>query len=276
METTITVKEEFPLLDIINDIKNEFESIENANILGFKPKEQNLWLKTMGNFIEGWIDVSDISIENLSRVLYRVKINWEDISYEAKSDWKYEFYNWAKKYTKKMAMKEKSKETIDNWISVYRDFSEQVTFQIPEKVYIPKRDKEGNVIDSNFESDNAWISVELDLSNINFSKKLLARGTIRRNQMTPEAWSLFADPNSSVNKLKQEIISIKNGKKPKDKDYYLFESEGIIFINKNGIVCAIARLEFEQKEELPELWTIGIEQLLSNVKIHVPLEYKNE
>ena len=252
------------------------DNLCNKSIDGLDYNGQAEWLSDMGSHLQGWEVVVDLSIMSQCKILYTVYKHWtnESLMKEVTSRWGYDFYKWAKAHTKQRSL-EPSQNTIENKITVYRDYIAEGKVEKPGIVFIPKRDDKGKIIDDS--NDEGWIELrdkEIDFGMCDYSKLLVARGTARKNDMTPEAWTSLFDPYETVEDLKHKLDGIRNGDSTHDKsdNFHLFERDGIIYASKNGETCPICVILFDEKEN--PLWYMGLDQLLSSVKVKIPLEYK--
>lgn len=245
--------------------------------------EQEQWLTQKGSELKQAENDEDNAILRQAKILYEVWSVWssdhnpqgESLSNEAKWAWNYDFYAWAKAFTKRRAGREPANNTIDNKITIYRDYIAQETIEAPEKVFIPKRDEFGKLVDPLLEDEKAWEEVEPDFSKCDYGKLLVARGTARTGQMTPDAWSALLDPYASVSTLKE---ALGQAKKQNDggsnDDFYLTEEEGIIFGCSQGKKIPVFQVLFEN-DDGNELFRRALCHVLKAAGIHVPLIYQS-
>lgn len=245
-------------------------------------KEQEQWLVQKGIELKTGEDEEDSAVLKQCRILYEVWSIWdaqnnpegECLENSAKWQWSYDFYKWAKSYTKRRAGRFPSNETIDNKITVWRDYIAKEEIEAPEIVYIPRRDEFGKLVDPTLEDENAWEAITPDFSKTDHGKLLVARGSARRREMTPEAWSALFDPYASVNTLK-EALGQSQKKQPDNNDFYLVEEEGIIYGCQNGTKKAVFQVLFEN-DEGDDLFHRTLCHVLKAIGCHVPLTYQSK
>jgi hypothetical protein len=244
-------------------------------------KEQENWLISKGKELEQKETEEDNIIVAQGKVLYEVWSVWDasnnddkkSLTNEAKWAWGYDFYAWAKAYTKRRAGREPAKETIDNKITIYRDYIALQLIEAPAVVYIPKRNEFGKLVDPLLEDENAWEEIEPDFANVDYGKMLVARGSARRREMTPDAWSALFDPYASVNTLKEALGHVQKRQHEEDNDFYLVEEEGIIYGCCNGTKKAVFQVLFEN-DEGDDLFHRTLCHVLKAIGVHVPLTYQ--
>ncbi len=241
------------------------------------PQEQQTWLLSMGKMLLGLNNMDDFTMMSESQVLYTVWKSWEDLSVEVKKKWEGDFYKWAASFTKKRANKEPARVTIDNKVTVYRDWEAEKAIEYPDTVYIPKRDEFGKAADPSLAGEDAWTAVPFDPSLIDFGKKLIARGTAKDGLMTAEAWTAMADPFATVEDLKTEIKAAKRRSGTEEEvskpdvvmrnglDFTFFEQNGLLYVGMAGTVIAFARLLSENKDS--PLARRAIEHMLSAIGV---------
>lgn len=220
--------------------------------------EQTQWLRNMGSMLMGVQRIDDFAQASEGKILYSVWKRWEDIDNQAKTSWEGDFYNWANAFTKKRPNREPAKITVDNKIAVYRDWEGEKVIPCPESVYIHNRNEVGIAVNEKLE--NAWVEVKFDLEGIDYSKKLVARGAARDGLMTPEAWSVMADPFSTVEELKSEIRCARENKDGIDGtvkqevisrnglEFRFFRQNDLLYVGMGGTVLAFARLLSENND----------------------------
>ncbi len=246
-------------------------------------KDQEQWLVQKGIELKQGEDDEDSAILKQAKVLYEVWIIWDaannpegkSLKNEAKWSWGYDFYKWAKSYTKRRANRFPSNETIDNKISVYRDYIADEVIEAPEVVFIPKRDEFGNLVDPTLEDENAWEAITPDFSKTDHGKLLVARGSARRREMTPDAWSALFDPYASVNTLKEALGQSSRKQHEENNDFYLIEEEGIIYGCCNGTRKAVFQVLFEN-DQGDDLFQRTLCHVLKAIGVHVPLTYQSK
>lgn len=247
------------------------------------PKEQEEWLVQKGQELKQHENEEDNAILRQGKVLYEVWSIWdaanndqkESLSNEAKWQWSYDFYVWAKSYTKRRANREPAKETIDNKMAIYRDYIALEVIEAPATVFIPRRDEFGKLIDPLLEDENAWEEIEPDFSKTDYGKLLTARGTARRQEMTPEAWSALFDPYASVSTLREALGQSSKKQHEENTDFYLIEEEGIIYGCCNGTRKAVFQVLFEN-DEGDDLFHRTLCHVLKAIGVHVPLVYQSK
>lgn len=244
-------------------------------------QDQLNWLVDAGKSLQRWNDAEDHSIMAQAEILYTVWSVWEaannpqglSLKDEAKSPWGYDFYKWAKAYSKRRALKEPADETITNKITVYRDFIAEQTIEYPEVVYLPKRDEYGRIINPELIEESDWEVVEFNPKDCDYGKLLVCRGAARRGEMSPEAWSALRDPHATVSELKLAI----KGDKEKDKgdsqdDFSIYEQDGIIYGCCNGHRVAVLQALLENSGD--EVFNRTICHILKAAGLSVPLHYR--
>lgn len=247
------------------------------------PKEQEKWLVKKGEELQQGEKEESSALLKQCRILYEVWSIWssdnnsdgEVLSSEAKWRWHYDFYKWAKSYTRRRTDKEPSEVTIDNKITVWRDYIAEVIIEVPSVVYIPRRDEYGQLVDPTLAGDDAWTAIEPDFTQVDHGKLLRARGTARRGEMTPDAWTAVFDPYTSAAKLTEELSKIanKSPNPPSEDDFYLKEEDGIIYGCQNGKTKAVFQVLFEN-DEGDELFQRTVSHVLKAIGCHVPLSYQ--
>ena len=241
------------------------------------PLDQQTWLLNMGNMLLGLGNMGDFTTMSESQVLYTVWKCWEDLSMDVKKKWGGDFYKWAGSFTKKRANKEPVRVTIDNKITVYRDWEAEKVIEYPDTVYVPKRDEFGKAADPSLAGEDAWVLIPFDPSQIDFGKKLIARGTAKDGLLTAEAWTAMADPFATVEDLKTEIRAAKQRSGIEEEtsksevlmrnrlDFTFFEQSGLLYVGMAGTVIAFARLLSENKDS--PLVRRAIEHMLSVIGV---------
>ncbi len=231
--------------------------------------EQNVLLRNIGKHLLGWQTVENMALMNQAKILYHIYKLWDDISTEAKSEWSYNFYTWAKQFTRRRSV-EPAESTIDNKITVYRDYIAEGLIEAPQVIYIPQRDSSGKLTSKT----DDWITMSPDFEKCDFSKLLIARGIARKGLMTPDAWTALFDPQATVQQLNRElnIAKNKNTLTEIEDDFRLFEDDGIVYACCNGQTIPICQLNLDDMDNL--LWKRGINHLLSSVQLHTSLIYK--
>ncbi len=271
MATEIAVRDVFGQIGSMVNVL----SCQAGNISELAPQDQQLWLLGMGNLMLGLENAEDFTMMSESQVLYSVWKCWDGLHVAVKKKWNGDFYKWAASYTKRRAGHVPAKVTIDNKITVYRDWVAEKMVKCPETVFIPNRDEFGRQVDPTLTGEKAWVEVPFDPSQIDFGKKLIARGTAKDGMMTPDAWTAMVDPFATVEDLKYEI---KRAKKPEGEttvkpdvvlrnglDFTFFEQNGVLFVGMAGTVIAFARLLVENKDS--PLVCRAIEHMLSAIGI---------
>lgn len=246
-------------------------------------KEQEQWLVQKGNELKQGEDEEDSAILKQCKVLYDVWSIWdasnndngESLENAAKWQWGYDFYTWAKSYTKRRAGKFPAKETIDNKITVWRDYIAKEEIEAPEVVYIPRRDEFGKLVDPLLEDENAWEAITPDFTKTDHGKLLVARGTARKGEMTPEAWTAVFDPYASVATLKEALGQSSRKPHEDNDDFYLIEEDGIIYGCSNGTRKPVFQVLFEN-DEGDELFQRTLCHVLKAIGCHVPLIYQSK
>ena len=247
-------------------LTDETQKMTDDLIVQIKKSEttdrQTKLLDEMGQHLQGWHKVENISVWQQCKILYEVWRVWNNLNTETISHWNYDFYNWAKYFTSQNNT-EPAKQTIDNKISVYRDFVAECVIDAPDKVEIPIRDANGNMTGD-------CIEIEPDFNDCPYSKLLQVRGKARNGEMTNEAWSALFDDGASVRDLQDELNFDKQWKE-RGKNFRIYEQDGIIYAYQDGDNVALAHLLVENEDK--PLWGKGIEQLLKSVRCHTKLEY---
>ncbi len=256
-------------------MRNEIKIVKNLiekNVTEMKSFEQENWLMEIGNNLNYWDRMIDFSWMMEGQILYNVHNLWEgtngySLSYEATSKWQNDFYVWAKSFTKRRA-KEPAISTIQNKITVYRDYTIGL-LDIPETVFIPKRDGSGKVID--LSNEDGWQEIDTRDNIPDFGKALVARAEIKRGTMSDDAWTILYDPFGTVGELKIAIRGDRiNGEKKSD--FCLFEAEGLIYCKENDRSIPILEILIDNQED--DLFRKGISHLLKTIGSEVPMYYK--
>jgi hypothetical protein len=216
---------------------------QSIDILSQAPIEQENWLKQVGSILTKWGELENYSIMAQSKVLYNVWSIWKpenndygvSLSIEVTGLWDYDFYKWAKVYSRSNAI-EPSHITIGNKISVYRDYKGQELIEYPEYVEIPIRDDLGN-------ETGEIERKQFDIMECNYSKLLVCRNKARKGEMTQEHFNALADAHVSVNKFK--TLLEQKEIPPKNDDFRIFEKDGFICAYENGKVIELAQILYE-------------------------------
>jgi len=261
--------------DVFGQIGTMVDSLScrGDNVSELAPQDQQLWLLGMGNLLLGLENAEDFTMMSESRVLYTVWKHWEELNVVVKKKWNGDFYKWATSYTKRRANREPARTTIDNKITVYRDWEAESVIDCPETVFIPNRDEFGKQVDPTLTGEKAWVEIPFDPAQIDFGKKLVARGTAKDGMMTPDAWTALCDPFATVDELKSEI---KAAKKPAEEnktdvvmrnglDFTFFEQNGLLYVGMAGTVIAFARILTENKDS--PLACRAVEHMLTAIGI---------
>ncbi len=254
------------------------DSIEISGITETDVNCQNQWLHDLGKKLRNWTDVENMSIMKQAEILWDVWSLWEAdrnvervfLSSAAKADWAGDFYKWAKMYTRTRG-KEPAEITIDNKISVYRDWHAEPIIECPEYVYIPNRKENGKLVDDTFESKEAWVKVEFDPTQCDYGKKLVARATAKKGQMTPESWTAMADPYATVSDLKSAIKE--NGIIDDTGDFEIYERDGLIWGKQDDHYVPVLQVLFENQDDT--LFYKTLERVLKALGMKVPLHYQD-
>jgi len=244
---------------------------EGMNIVEKNYSTQEKWLIEMGQNLQQWGNINNYIIDEQAKTLWVVWSIWEksnnqqgvSLDLESKSKWEYDFYNWAKNFTKNIPGKEPAEITIHNKITTYRDWEGECIIEYPEYVEIPIRDNQDNIVDGLTER------IEFDPKDCAYGKKLVCRATARKGEMTPHAWSALRDSHVTVGELKNII---KNKPSIEQSDFFIFEDNGIIYGCENGKSLPVMQTLIENSSE--ELFTKTICHILKASGIQVPLEYQ--
>jgi hypothetical protein len=242
------------------------ELVERApQISDLAPQDQEAWLEGMGNSLKRWDDLSDFVTMGQAKILYIVWSLWDDrrneycmaISREATSKWSYDFFTWAKSFTKKRTLREPDETTILNKITVYRDWV-LGSIQVPSIVFLPKRDNLGKVISD--DREETWEQVEFNPMDCDYSKLLIARGAAKKGEMSPDSWSCLRDPFSTANDLKSSLNGEGTKTHKEVDDFRLWKQDETIYATKDEETIPIAQLLFENEDS--ELFKRGVNHLL--------------
>lgn len=246
--------------DPIALVATTIDSIAQQDIIHADSNAQFDWLRSMGRALSSVQTLEEFSQASEGKILYYVWKNWDSLYAKAKSSWDNNFYNWAFSFSRKRASREPARITIDNKISVYRDWeSDEKTIEHPETVCVTKRDECGRPTDE-------VVEIKFFPEKIDYSKKLVARGAARDGILTEEAWSVLADPYCTVDDLKEEIRIAKEKKarktdsitsdddeksdivKRSNLDFRFFRQNDLLYVGMNGTVFAFARLLSENND----------------------------
>jgi hypothetical protein len=182
---------------------------KGKNIASFNPQEQHEWLLEVGQTLRSWDDAIDLVALAEAQILYTVHEAWVngELTLQATEPWGHDFTKWAKSYTKKR-VKETSASIIEQKIGAYRDWVvDKEQMHAPETVFLPKRDESGRLLKAGapYREQDCWEEIKFDPKTIDMSKLLLTRGAAREGRMTEYAWSVLADPGSTVMELKDAL-----------------------------------------------------------------------
>lgn len=234
-------------------------------IVDYPPEIQQTWLLSLGQILMSWEDLTDMTIMIQNRILYITASVWDKFSKDATYKWEWDYYIWAKAFTKRRG-KDPAKETIDNRITVYRDWVALETIEYPNEVDMPERDEAGR-------PTGQIIKVDFDPAQCDYSKLLVARGTAKRGEMTPQSWSLLMDPHATVRQL-EESIGLGSKEPPQDDnaDLKFIEEGGIIYGVKFGHEVAIMETLFENDTD--PLFKEAVGHIYSMMGLEVPFELR--
>jgi hypothetical protein len=228
-------------------------------------------LDNLGQELERWSQLENVTTMVQAEILYRVYSLWDaGLSSEVTAQYDHNFYNWAKRI--KSTSKEPAKITIENKITVYRDWVGEKVIDCPDTVHIPCRDDSGKLIDRSLCSEDAWVEVDFNPAECDYGKLLVARGAARRGEMTPEAWSALADPYATVNELKTAISAERPTPHKTNNGMRLWEEEGIIYARENGDKVAVASLVFDDSGN--PLFAKAMAHLLGTLGLEVRMNYR--
>ena len=221
------------------------------------------WLKYLGATIQQRDIIINTTTMEQCKVLYYVHCAWIGglIREEVKGFWGLDFYKWAKAFSQRRG-KELAQNTIDNRITVYRDYIAEEVIEAPEYIEVQKRDDYGKLIAGKFEK------IKPDFKNCDFTKLLNARKIARQGTMTPIAWSMLFDPLTTVEQLKMELKNIVVGH---SEDISMYEQDGIVYAKEKA--CEPVPICFLVDDFQNVTWQKGIQKLLEGVAITPPLEY---
>lgn len=219
------------------------------DVWGLGVYEQLSWLATSGTLLRQWGEIENVSSMVQAKILYTTFTKWELLSHQAKSQWEGDFYKWAKAFTATAGSpSEPAENTINNKITVYRDWTAEPMIEYPDTVVIPERNSQGEVTGEK--------KIPFDPGSVGYGKLLIARGTARRGEMTPEAWSVLADPHGTVSQLKQELRLSRS--KPPEDNFEVYEHDGMIYAKQNGESIPIFQICFESEYAQPNLFKRGV------------------
>lgn len=234
-------------------------------ITELEPKTQEIWLLALGHVLMDWESLTDMTIQMENRILYTAASVWNGLSKDATYKWEWDFYTWAKAFTKRRG-KDPAKETIDNRITVYRDWIALETIEYPHEVDMPERDEAGR-------PTGQIIKVDFDPAQCDYSKLLVARGTAKRGEMTPQSWSLLMDPHATVRQLEESIgLGAKGPPQDDNADLKFIEEGGIIYGVKFGHEVAIMETLFENDTD--PLFKEAVGHIYSMMGLEVPFELR--
>lgn len=234
------------------------------DITEYAPEVQQNWLLSLGKVLMDWENLTDMTIQMENRILYTAASIWPGLSKDATYKWEWDFYSWAKAFTKRRG-EDPAKETIDNRITVYRDWIALETIEYPQEVDMPERDEAGRPTGN-------IIKVEFDPAQCDYSKLLVARGTARKGEMTPQAWSLLMDSQATVSQLKEAIGKGKKNPPDDNENLKFVEEGGIIYGVKYGHEVAIMETLFENDTD--PLFKEAVSQIYSMMGLEVPFELR--
>lgn len=263
---------------MIIDDRDISELVERAPLISdLTPKDQQEWLDCMGKSLNRWCDAEDFTIMGQAQILYTVWSMWDErhneygmsLSREATGRWDYDFYTWAKSYSKRRMLREPAEQTIDQKIATYRDWSSG-SILIPAEVFIPKRDNKGQIISTDDES--TWEKVDFDWKLCDYGKLFISKSYAKKSMMTPDAWTALRDPYATVSELKEALDGQGTKKHHNPDTFRTWERDGEIYASEEDRTVLIATINFGENDNDP-LFKRGVSHLLKASGCKVPLEY---
>lgn len=247
------------------------QQLKDVDVTQLTIPEQTDWLTKTSQVIQSWENVLDASIMYQAQLLYNVYENWDNIAKEVTANWGYDFYEWAKKCTKRRA-KEQAKSTIANKISVYSDWVENIEkIGPPPTVFLEKKDNNGEVIIDN-NGEVIYDEVEFDPMVIDYGKLLVARGRAKKGDMSERAWEILVDPQATVQDLKNEFMGDLDKKEDLEDQLYIYYNEGVLLsCSSKGAVPTLQVIEENSHEPL---FNEGLQFLAKTLKLDIPQSIK--
>jgi hypothetical protein len=271
MDTEITVHQNNQVDDVL--IK-ELEVIQSQEY-----GVQLDWLRDLGEILSSDETVQDLIMFRKCRVLYTARHAWENLEDEVKGHWNYDFYCWARAYTKSRA-RQPAKSTIRNMIATYNVFVASGEVELPKTVELPKRTETGRVIRDG--KIMGFLVVDFSIAHVDYSKLLVSKSyALKCGSLPDEIWTAIADPYVGVKEL---IIRIKrlerleseqgsssellDGNENGQVKSKFYEQEGIIFAAKNGRRIPLFGLMLEEAND--PFFYEAVVDLFELIQLEVP------
>ena len=227
------------VLVVTNSILEEVEGLSDMSAIG-----QESWLAEASQALRKWGRAQDYTVMMEAQVLYTVHKAWGvddeggSLRKEVTAPWNYDFYKWARTYTKRGARKP-SNITIANKISVFRDWVAEKNISCPDKVDIPKRDSFGELVNEELiDPDKDWEEVPFNPMDCDYSKLLIARGKARSGEMNVHAWTALRDPFATAEDLTGALRESRDYQKTDSGSFKIYQEAGMLFAEENDVACA--------------------------------------
>lgn len=245
-----------------NDISTLLDKTEYISECSIE--EQQDWVMSVGQALMSTYNLEDLTVMTQNKILYNMACVWEDLSKDATYKWEWDFYKWAKAFTKRRGV-EPADITIDNKITIYRDWVAQGLIEYPEEVDIPERDEAGR-------PTGQIIKIPFDPNLCDYSKLLVSRGTARKGEMTDQAWSLLMDPYATVRQLEVAMGLGNTPPAPPEDEIEFIEEGGIIYAKKYGHEVAILETLFENTTD--PLFKEAVSAVYAKFGLKLPFEVR--
>jgi len=227
---------------------SEINSVLKGLLTGLKAMNKpdidrdSSWLATLEDHIRYAKEIKDGFEVYMATVLAIAKMGWDSLEETVKHPHS-NFMQWALSLCPDWEAV-----TIYNYVSVAEQWILNIDNKpLPDKVEILVRTNTGLPIVEHGELVKE--RVEFDPFKINISKLLTAKGTYRRDSMTPELWEKLTDPHFSRNDLSNAINKDKiiNG----NTTQYVLEGEYIVVLDGiNEFIIGSLNLEDYENDDL--------------------------
>lgn len=228
-------------LDILDSTIQQYQGTMVELEVTTDPTKQLHLLKRVGDSLSSLIFLKE-NIELMeAEIYYNIFRLWENhLTVEVKEQWDNDFYLWAKGYSLK-GKQQVSPVTIDNKVRVFRMWlSEEKTIVPPPKVYL-----------QNDEDEEDCEEVIFDVTQVPYSKLLVATGAANRGDMNEQTWGALINPSSTVGELKIELYKARqavNQTPVSESESVIFNGGGILYFQSMGLTVAFAQLLYENSE----------------------------
>lgn len=244
---------------IVQSIGQQTDELVNQDVANLSAEEQIKWLQEMGQNLELWEAGEDYTKMRQAQILWYADKGWKNLKLEALSEFKQEFYEWVRRYTRK-AEDMYDRSTINSYIRVYDRWIANPVLSLPERILIPATDESGNeVLDTS--GDIVYKEIEPDIFKVPYSKLQVAAGIARsiandnihegKNDSLPEsAWVAIFDPKAKVKHVK-EALGLAQHNRPKGMQrYFDMRTDGpVLIISEPGKTMALFYLDTDNADD---------------------------